>query len=77
MFPSVDGGRSRIYNTTSQRARRRRFLVLMMDAPGSSTPPPKGPIANVLQLSGNRSQTFDNVAQGGTMNMTFFGSLRC
>jgi hypothetical protein len=33
MFLSVDGGRSRISGTTSQRARRRHFLPLMVGAP--------------------------------------------
>jgi hypothetical protein len=44
MFPSVDGGRSRISSSgTSQVARYRCFLVLIVGALGSPTPaPPTG-----------------------------------
>jgi hypothetical protein len=43
----------------------------MVDAPGSPTPPPKGPTADILQLSGSHSQTSGNASQGATMSRMF------
>jgi hypothetical protein len=40
---SVDGGRFRISDITSQGAHRQYFLVLMVDTHGSLSPLPRGP----------------------------------
>jgi hypothetical protein len=46
-FFSVDGERSWISGTASQKAHHRWFLALMVGAPGSPAPtPPKGPTVN-------------------------------
>jgi hypothetical protein len=81
MFLRIDGGRFRISNTTSQGAHYRRFLALMVGALGSPTLPPRGPVADVLHLSGSRSQISGNASQWATMSRTFLsksflGSLR-
>jgi hypothetical protein len=49
MFLSIDGGRSRISNSsTSHGARRRHFLALMVGAPRSTAPAPfRGPVIDV------------------------------
>jgi hypothetical protein len=51
MFLSIDGGRSRIFNSgSSQGARCQRFLALMVGALGSSAPaPPTGPVVDVYK----------------------------
>jgi hypothetical protein len=53
----------------------------MVDALGSPTLPPRGPVADVLHLSGSRSQISGNASQWATMSRTFLsksflGSLR-
>jgi hypothetical protein len=70
-FPSVDGGRSRIYNFgTYQGGRRRRFLALMVDAPGSpALTPLRGPVVDVFYVvDGGRSQIS---VKGPTIDVIF------
>jgi hypothetical protein len=49
-FFSVDGGRSRIFSTTSQGACHRRFVALMVGTPVSLAPPPRGSNIDILAL---------------------------
>jgi hypothetical protein len=48
MFLCVDGGHSRISDSTRQGAHRRHFLALMVDAAESPTAPTMGPAINVF-----------------------------
>jgi hypothetical protein len=48
------------------------MFLLMVGAHGSpALAPPRGPTANILQLSGSHSQTSGNASQGPTMSRTF------
>jgi hypothetical protein len=71
----VDGGRSRISVNTRQGGHRQCFLALMVGAPGSQVLAPRGPTANVLQLSGSCSETSGNASQGAIMSRMFLSKV--
>jgi hypothetical protein len=48
------------------------FIALMVGAPGSLSLPPRGATADVLQLSGSRSQTFWQCLPGGHYEQDIF-----
>jgi hypothetical protein len=67
MFPTVDGGRSRISSSgTSKGDRRQCFLAWMVGAPGSPAPaPPKGPPSIFFNVDGGCSWISISTRQGG------------
>jgi hypothetical protein len=73
MFPSVDGGRSRIFSSgTSQGARHRCSLALMMDAPRSLAPAPlRGPPLTFFSIDGGRSRIFSSGTSQGAHRRRF------
>jgi hypothetical protein len=48
MFFNVDGGRSRISDSTYQGGHHRHFLTLMVGIPGSLSAPAWGPAVNIF-----------------------------
>jgi hypothetical protein len=73
MFLSVDGGRSRVYSSsTSKGGSHRSFLALMVDAPGSPVPaPPRGPPLMFHSVNGGRSRIYSSDTSQGARRRCF------
>jgi hypothetical protein len=57
MFPSVDGGRSRIPSSVTSQGRRQRFLAFIVGAPGSlALKPHSGSAVDAFYVDGGCSR---------------------